>query len=115
MLLKGPPVTRIKPITKEEIQEILDENMRVLNLIKQDIGPTSWSELRKMLGINQVSLDNALKKGVMLSPLSRGSRRSAKMSGLDALRWLTKNFKKVEMKTYAQNIRRAANKLEPED
>lgn len=108
-------MTRIKPITKAEIQEILDENQRVLQLIKQDIGPTNWSELRKMLGINQPSLDNALQKGVLLSPLSRGNKRTDNMSGADALRWLTKNFKKVEMKTYAQNIRRAANRLDPDD
>jgi hypothetical protein len=108
-------VTRIRPITKEEIQEILDENLRVLNLIKQDVGPTSWSDLRKMLGINQVSLDNALQKGVLLSPLSRGSKRTASMSGADALRWLTRNFKKRDMKSYAQTIRRSANKLDSDD
>ena len=108
-------MTRIKPITKAEIQEILDENQRVLQLIKQDIGPTNWSELRKMLGINQVSLDNALQKGVLLSPLSRGSRRTANMSGADALRWLTKNFRKRDLKSYAQAVRRSANKMEPDE
>tara|TARA_Y100000114_G_scaffold157208_1_gene188014 strand:+ start:1693 stop:2037 length:345 start_codon:yes stop_codon:yes gene_type:complete len=108
---RGSDMKSIKPITKEEVQGVLDQNKKVLNLVKKYVGPTTWSDLRESLGISQAGLDNALRKGILLSPMSR-NKKSSTMSGADALKWMSENMRPTESKVYASRIRRSANELD---
>ena len=108
---RGSDMKNIKPLTKAEVQDVLDQNKQVLSIVKKYIGPTTWSDLRESMGISQAGLDNALKKGILLSPMSR-NKKSSTMSGAEALKWMSENMRPIEKKLYASRIRRSANELD---
>ena len=105
---------RIRPITRSEVQDILDNNRRIAELVRERIGPTTWKELREECGVTQSSLDNALEKGGALSPLNRGHARRSSMSGYDVLKKLTLEMFPRSSAQYASCIRRAANEIDAE-
>ncbi len=103
---------RIRPIKRSEVQEILDRNREICWFIEKEIGPTTWKDLCEIFEITPQSLDNALKKGALLSPVSRGPARRKPASSYEVLKEMTRSLSLKTPKEYASCIRMAADKLE---
>ena len=102
---------RIRPITKQEVQEILDRNREVSEFVQKRIGPTTWKELLEEYGMTQSSMNNALFKGGLLSPINRGHVRRSKMSSFDVLKSMTQELWMRTDEQYGEIIKRAAKDI----
>jgi len=102
---------RIRPITKQEVQEILDRNREVSEFVQKKIGPTTWKELLEEYGMTQSSMNNALSKGGLLSPMNRGPVRRSKMSSFDVLRSMTETLWMRSGDQYGEIIKEAAEDI----
>lgn len=102
---------RIRPITKQEVQEILDRNREVAEFVQKKIGPTTWKELLEEYGMTQSSMNNALYKGGLLSPINRGHVRRSKMSSFDVLKSMTQTLWMKTDDQYGEVIRQAARDI----
>ena len=102
---------RIRPITKQEVQEILDRNREVSEFVRKRIGPTTWKELLEEYGMTQSSMNNALFKGGLLSPINRGHVRRSKMSSFEVLKSMTQTLWMRTDEQYGEVIKKASQEI----
>lgn len=102
---------RIRPITRHEVQEILDRNRDVAEFVQKQIGPTTWKELLEQYGMTQSSMNNALQKGGLLSPINRGHVRRSKMSSFEVLKSMTETLWMRTDEQYEEVVRNAGRQL----
>lgn len=102
---------RIRPITKQEVQEILDRNREVSEFVQKRIGPTTWKELLEEYGMTQSSMNNALFKGGLLSPINRGHVRRSKMSSFEVLKSMTQTLWMRTDEQYGEVIKKASQEI----
>jgi butyrate kinase len=102
---------RIRPITKQEVQEILDRNREVSEFVQKRIGPTTWKELLEEYGMTQSSMNNALSKGGLLSPINRGHVRRSKMSSFEVLKSMTQTLWMKTDEEYGAIVKKASQEI----
>ena len=102
---------RIRPITQQEVQEILDRNREVSEFVQKRIGPTTWKELLEEYGMTQSSMNNALFKGGLLSPINRGHVRRSKMSSFEVLKSMTQTLWMRTDEQYGEIVKEASQDI----
>ena len=102
---------RIRPITRHEVQEILDRNRDVAEFVQKQIGPTTWKELLEQYGMTQSSMNNALQKGGLLSPINRGHVRRSNMSSFEVLKAMTQTLWMRTDEQYGEIVKKASQDI----
>jgi hypothetical protein len=97
-------------ITMDEVKDRIRDNVLIVDAVKAAVGPINMREAYQSVGLTWPAFENALNRGSSLGEVSRG-RRKGRMSGAEALVYLTTHMTKRSKEEFAGILEGVAREL----
>jgi|MDSZ01.3.fsa_nt_gb hypothetical protein len=97
--------------TYEDLKSVIKRNQRIMDIVGEDLGPLTMSEVTEMFEISYSAIKYALDRGSDLSNLSRGRKRDG-LTGREIVESITERVPMLSEKEYAERLRTLADKIE---